>query len=150
MFSGAQAVCPPSPSEASGMQDAAHATPLVFKSPAPSTDTAAVYCGGPSDEYHQLEKQLAEWFIKLSIHEQWSKCRLQNSRGSAETHVLRPLLTTANRIPYLFPPTLADLRCLDMATVLALLRAYEQDVPPDIELDAARRALARFIGAPAY
>jgi hypothetical protein len=34
--------------------------------------------------------------------------------------------------------------------VLALLQAYEQTVPADIELDAARRAFARFVGAPPY
>jgi hypothetical protein len=83
------------------------------------------------------------------------------------THVLRPLLTAANRIPYLFPLTLNDLRALSsaflfnffgqrladgaaVASVLALLHAYEQTLPADIELAAARRAFARFVGAPPY
>ncbi|KAJ7771510.1 hypothetical protein B0H16DRAFT_186407 [Mycena metata] len=81
--------------------------------------------------------------------DQWSKCRLQNGPGAGE-HVLCPLLATTNRIPYLFPATLADLRALDRSSVLALLHVYEQNVDPDIELDAARRAFARFVGAPPY
>lgn len=121
------------------MQAAVHSTP-----PAMSTD------GSAAEEYRDLEKQLAEWFLKLSIHDQWSKCRLQNGRASSGAHALRPLLTTANRTPHLFPRTLADLRVLDMSSVLALLQAYEHAVMPNVGLDAARRAFARFIGAPVY
>ncbi|KAJ7803928.1 hypothetical protein B0H13DRAFT_2687590 [Mycena leptocephala] len=127
---------------------AAYTMPLVFHSHrrAPSMSLF----GGASDEYRELEAQLEGAFFKLSLHDQWSKCRLQNSRARMGTHVLRPLLTAANRIPYLFPLTLNDLRALSMASVLALLHAYEQTLPADIELAAARRAFARFVGAPPY
>ncbi|KAF7359174.1 hypothetical protein MSAN_01259100 [Mycena sanguinolenta] len=126
------------------MQTASLAAPLVFHNHRPTPATSLF--GGASDEYRELEAQLAESFFKLSLHDQWSKCRLQNSRARSGMHVLRPLLTTANKIPILFPLTLGDMRALDLISVLALLQAYEQPVPADMELDAARRALARFVG----
>ncbi|KAJ7771515.1 hypothetical protein B0H16DRAFT_1714748 [Mycena metata] len=131
------------------MQATAHTTPLVHRRAPGATFLGPVPA---SDEYRELEAQLAECFSKLSIHDQWSKCRLQNGRArpSAGEHVLRPLLATTNLIPYLFPATLANLRALDRSSVLALLHVYEQSVDPDIELDPARRAFARFVGAPPY
>ncbi|KAJ7118877.1 hypothetical protein C8R44DRAFT_185249 [Mycena epipterygia] len=44
------------------MQTTAHTTPLVFH----SSDATPLF-GGASDEYRELEAQLAEWFLKLSI-----------------------------------------------------------------------------------
>ncbi|CAK5279262.1 unnamed protein product [Mycena citricolor] len=102
--------------------------------------------------YRELEKQLAEWFFTLSIHDQWSKCRLYNSRAHENKHSLRPLLTALNRVPISFPETLLELRRLDRWSVITLLQAYAQPVTPPMEhdVDLARRALARFIGAPPY
>ncbi|KAJ7611650.1 hypothetical protein FB45DRAFT_940591 [Roridomyces roridus] len=125
------------------MQASTPTTPLFFHTRTPSADAVELF----GREYHQLEKQLAEWFFRLLIHEQWSRCRLQNSRAR-DTHILRPLLTTSNRTPHFFPSTLAELRRLDLTSVLNLLKAYEQQVPANIKLDAARRHFARFIGAP--
>ncbi|KAF7323495.1 hypothetical protein HMN09_00130700 [Mycena chlorophos] len=105
-------------------------------------------------DWQHLEKQLEQCFFLLSLHDQWSKARLQNSASSRSAGTgpgngtLLPLLTTQSAVPIGFPRTIGELLTLSGFSAIQLLRAYKQPIPSNPTPESSRRALARFIGAP--
>ncbi|KAK7035842.1 hypothetical protein R3P38DRAFT_2771429 [Favolaschia claudopus] len=119
------------------MQAASLTSPLFLHAGHRRTPATSLF-GGASDEYHELETQLSEWFHKLTLHDQWSKCRLQNGRAP---------LRAAHPPP---PPYINEQNSDSVSSDASRSARSRSPFPADIELDAARRNFARFVGAPPY